>query len=229
MHHSLAASLANLSPTTGTGTGTVTDGDSSSYLDAVVLHAPYPSAHDTRAAWAALQSYLPSSSSADPSPSPRAGKVLRLGISNVTLPVLDDLVLSSPAAPPTIVQNRFRAAERAWDRDVRAWCARRGAAYQGFWTLTGNPAVWRPGVPGAGGPQRFVSALAEGAGVSRAAAWYALLMADGIVVLNGTSDVGGHMREDLEAWGKVQAWRATPEGQEGWRRCWDEYKRLVDG
>ncbi|KAK4038926.1 NADP-dependent oxidoreductase domain-containing protein [Parachaetomium inaequale] len=203
IHSSLATSLTNLS----------TPDHDPPYLDALIMHSPFPSLPQTLEAWTALQSYLPTS----PLPA-HAGKILRLGISNVTLPVLR--ALSSMEDPVTIVQNRLRAAERHWDAHVRAWCAstRPQVTYQGFWTLTGNGEVWQR----AG----FVRDVARGAGVSLAAAWYALLMHAGVVVLNGTGD-RGHMREDLEVLGRVGAWRATREGEEGWGRCWGEFVGLV--
>lgn len=150
---------------------------------------------------------------------------------------------ASPSSPPTIIQNRFYATETGpaaaaaaaaaaaggdeeeeeeeegrYDAGVRAWCKRHGAKYQGFWTLTGNARAWRS--------EGFVRELAEGAGISRAAAWYVLLMDDGVVVLNGTGDVGGHMREDLAAWGRVEAWRAAG-NEAAWRRCWGGFRRLL--
>ncbi|GAB1312994.1 hypothetical protein MFIFM68171_03204 [Madurella fahalii] len=235
IHTSLAASLSNLStPDHQTTTATTTP-----YLDAVLLHAPYPNPADTLVAWQTLQLYLPSS----PDPS-RAGKVLQLGLSNVTLPILTLLVSSSaPSPPPTIIQNRFYSKgtgpaaaaaaaaaavatgeaeeeeeEDRYDAAVRAWCKQHGAKYQGFWTLTGNARVWRN--------EGFVRELAEGAGISRAAAWYVLLMDEGVVVLNGTGDIGGHMREDLEAWGRVEAWRAAG-NEAAWQRCWTGFRRLL--
>jgi diketogulonate reductase-like aldo/keto reductase len=192
------------------------------------MHSPFTTIADTLEAWTALEAYLPTSSDAS-----RRGKILRLGISNITLPYL--LALSSSTTyQPMIVQNRFRAAERNWDLDIRAWCASRNeilslefgsqeqekVKYQGFWTLTGNPGTWQR----AG----FVRELAEAAGISLAAAWYVLIMEIGVVVLNGTSDPA-HMREDLDARRKVTAFRSTEAGEEVWRRCWGEFKRLIGG
>ncbi|KAK3293411.1 NADP-dependent oxidoreductase domain-containing protein, partial [Chaetomium fimeti] len=194
IHASLTSSLANLS----------TPDHEPAYLDALILHSPFPTTAETLQAWSALATYLPTSTTTTTDPS-RAGRVRRLGISNVTLPTLRALSSSSPQSPtplpppPSIIQNRFRAAERRWDISVRTWCATHNAGYQGFWTLTGNPLVWQQqqSAPenGDGG---FVARVARGAGLSRAGAWYALLMVRaGVVVLNGTGD-GAHMREDLE-------------------------------
>ncbi|KAK4102615.1 Aldo/keto reductase [Parathielavia hyrcaniae] len=222
IHTSLTSSLTNLS----------TPDHTPPYLDALVLHSPFPTLPQTLEAWSALQAYLPHS----PDPS-RRGRVLRLGISNVSDPSILDALSSSKqsAVPPAIVQNRFRATENKWDRDVRAWCSSSSSStsqqvlpeatttrYQGFWTLTGNAATWQR----EGG---FVQELAEHAGVSLAAAWYVLLMEAGVVVLNGTGD-GAHMREDLEAWGRVREWRRTAaaaEGEEVWGRCWERFRGLI--
>lgn len=121
------------------------------YIDALLLHSPFPHPQQTLLAWSTLQSYLPSSS--NPS---RAGKIRSLGISNVfSLELLDALyssysasVTSLSPSPSMVIQNRFCASEKAWDRRVRGWCAAKekegegvGVVYQGFWTLTGNRAV----------------------------------------------------------------------------------------
>ncbi|AEO61887.1 hypothetical protein MYCTH_2312612 [Thermothelomyces thermophilus ATCC 42464] len=237
IHASITSSLANLFPTDPSdhtnGSGGCDGGKP--YLDALILHSPFPTTQQTLEAWNALQAYLPaaprdpSSSSSGhprgqaPDDDPRAGTILRLGISNITLPVLRALASAAGTVLPQIVQNRFRAAERAWDADVRAWCAERAVSYQAFWTLTANGAVWRQQRAG------FVADVARGAGVSPAGAWYALLMlAAGLVVLNGTTDPA-HMREDLEVLERVRRWRETAEGREVWGRCATEFGRLVGG
>ncbi|KAH6848365.1 NADP-dependent oxidoreductase domain-containing protein [Chaetomium sp. MPI-CAGE-AT-0009] len=231
IHASLTSSLANLS----------TPDHEPPYLDALILHSPFPTTPETLQAWSALAHYLPTST-VDPS---RAGRVRRLGISNVTLPTLHALSPEQqqqqqqtsptspnpnplPLPPPSIIQNRFRAAEHRWDVDVRAWCAAHGATYQGFWTLTGNVGVWQQQQQeGQEENDGFVARVARGAGVSLAGAWYALLMARGrVVVLNGTGD-GAHMREDLGVLGRVGEWRGTEEGRREWERCAGEFGRLV--
>ncbi|KAK1754562.1 NADP-dependent oxidoreductase domain-containing protein [Echria macrotheca] len=175
------------------------------YLDALVLHSPFNTLDETLEAWTALATLVPH-------------QVRALGISNVTLPTLR--MLSTSNVPPTIVQNRIRRAERAFDVDVRRWCADRGPSvkYQGFWTLTGNRAEW----PTAG----FVGRVAEGAGVGREVAWYALLMAADVVVLNGTTSAE-HMRGDLEGVEKVRKWREGDEGRVAWEECWKEFLGMV--
>jgi diketogulonate reductase-like aldo/keto reductase len=93
------------------------------YLDSLVLHGPSrrdglgPEDHE---AWRAMEA-LPA----------RA-----LGISNVTARQVDELAAFAKR-PIAFVQNRCYA-ERGWDADVRAACARHGIKYQGFSLLTAN-------------------------------------------------------------------------------------------
>lgn len=191
------------------------------YLDALVLHSPFPTTTQTLEALNTLNFYLPTSPDLS-----RAGKILHLGISNITPTELHALTTTSPSPSPTtiptlnIIQNRLRAAEHAWDLSTRSWCASRpDTTYQGFWTLTGNSGVW----PRA----RFVGAVAEGAGISRAAAWYVLLMEARVTVLNGTGDAA-HMREDLDALGRVREWRGRGEEESGvWEEAWREFGEAV--
>lgn len=171
----------------------VSDATSDAYLDCVVLHSPYPSRDDTLAAWRALSAFVPD-------------HVRSLGVSNISHAELRAL-LDSPAgvcAPVVVVQNRFAARERHWDAATRALCAARKITYQGFWTLTANAKEWKTA--------DYVTAVAAGAGVSRVVAWYSLMMAMDIVVLNGTTNVG-HMREDLAGMSKIEEWMNTSEGQ----------------
>jgi diketogulonate reductase-like aldo/keto reductase len=175
---------------------------SDTYLDCVVLHSPYTHHADTIAAWRALSLFVPS-------------QVRSLGISNISHYELRAL-LDTPdlANPPVVVQNRFCASEHQWDAATRSLCAARHITYQGFWTLTANPSEWQAA--------DYVGAVAVGAGVSRAVAWYALMMAADIVVLNGTTNVD-HMREDLAGLRDVQAWKTTPEGQTVFRESLDVF------
>lgn len=194
----MAASLQNLSPDPS---------DESFYLDALIMHSPFPEPADTLEAWTALSALVPH-------------PVRALGISNVTLPTLR--LLSNAPVPPRIVQNRIRRVERNFDIDVRRWVAARRVQdvtrYQGFWTLTGNRDEWRRA--------EFVGRVAAGAGVERETAWYALLLAMDVVVLNGTTSES-HMRGDLEGLEKVKKWRETEAGGEVWNGCWREFVEMV--
>ncbi|KAK0613808.1 NADP-dependent oxidoreductase domain-containing protein [Immersiella caudata] len=195
---SVSASIANLSPDPS---------DPSVFqLDALILHSPFPEPTDTLEAWTALCTLTPH-------------PIRTLGISNVTLPTLR--LLSTAPHPPLIVQNRIRRAERAFDIDVRRWVASHsssGMRYQGFWTLTGNRDEWQQ--------SEFVGRLASAAVVERATAWYALLLASDVVVLNGTTSQE-HMHGDLEGLEKVKRWRETEAGKELWDGCLREFVAMI--
>ncbi|OIW23338.1 Aldo/keto reductase [Coniochaeta ligniaria NRRL 30616] len=168
------------------------------YLDCLVLHSPYPRHEDTLVAWRALSAHVPEF-------------IRSLGISNITHHELQGL-LDSPNVnpPPAVVQNRFAASEHGWDAATRSLCASSKIAYQGFWTLTANQREWQT--------SDYVGAVAAGAGVSRAVAWYSLMIGMDIVVLNGTTNVD-HMREDLAGLGRIVEWRATEEGEKVFEQC----------
>ena len=93
------------------------------YIDSLVLHGPSrrdglgPEDHE---AWRAME----------------AQPARALGVSNVTARQVEDLVAFAKR-PVAFVQNRCYA-ERGWDKDVRAACARHGIVYQGFSLLTAN-------------------------------------------------------------------------------------------
>lgn len=68
-----------------------------------------------------------------------AGRVGVLGVSNVTLGQLKELI-DGAVVRPRFVQNRCYAT-RNWDRTIRARCAANGIVYQGFSLLTANRAI----------------------------------------------------------------------------------------
>ena len=113
------------------------------------MHSPFPDPISTLEAWTALQTFVPH-------------RIRSLGISNITLPELQYLVADPRVTVyPTVIQNRFRRAERRWDYELRRWCANQNQTrwkgekrtrYQGFWTLTGNRGDWPT--------QKFVRELA---------------------------------------------------------------------
>ncbi|KAK4186571.1 NADP-dependent oxidoreductase domain-containing protein [Podospora australis] len=182
---------------------------STPYIDALVLHSPFPSLQDTLKAFAALNPFIESR------------QILSVGISNTPFPILEALhssLVSHPQLQPKIVQNRFRAGEYNWDLQTRNFCKERYIKYQGFWTLTGNPGVWQT--------REFVGRIAEGAVVGRAEAWYSLMLEEGITVLNGTTSQE-HMKGDLEGVERVREWRGTKEGGEVWEGCFESFKKLV--
>jgi diketogulonate reductase-like aldo/keto reductase len=110
-----------------------------------------------------------------------------LGVSNVSLPQLDELVRSAKVKL-RFVQNRCYA-ERGWDRKVREYCAANGIVYQGFSLLTANRGV-------VGHPT--VAQLAAKYRRTSAQIVFRFCLAVGMVVLTGTTNPA-HMREDLAA------------------------------
>jgi diketogulonate reductase-like aldo/keto reductase len=146
------------------------------HVDSYVLHGPASSRGWSDAdveTWAAMVRER------------AAGHARRLGVSNVSLRHLEQLVASG-AEPPAYVQNRCFA-RLGWDREVRAFCARHGIVYQGFSLLTANPEVLR---------HPLVGRLAARGGVTPAQVVFRFAQAVGMLPLTGTSDPE-HMRQDL--------------------------------
>ncbi|SPO03432.1 related to D-xylose reductase II,III protein [Cephalotrichum gorgonifer] len=177
------------------------------YIDCLLLHSPLPTLEETLTAWATMASFVPE-------------RVRRLGISNVSLPMLRalcDAVARSaePLPKPAAVQNRLRMG--AYEPELYAFCQREGIVFEAFWTLSANPNLLA---------SRPVAEVAAGAGVGREVAMYALLLGfDHFVVLDGTTS-GEHMREDLEGLEKVGGW-ADGEGAELWKACVADFKVLM--
>lgn len=157
------------------------DNETDSYIDCLLLHSPLPTIEQTLQAWNLLETYVPH-------------QIKALGISNVDLHVLREIYNVS-TIKPSVVQNRFYPATR-FDDPLRAFCRDNGIVYQSFWTLTGNPKLARSEV---------VADLAVAVGVSTSVALYALVMDQGIEVLNGTTSPR-HMQEDFEGVGQVLDW-----------------------
>lgn len=134
----------------------------------------------TQEAWSTLEAHVPS-------------KIHNLGISNVTLPILETLY-STSRIKPAVVQNRFYS-DTEYDVPLRRFCREKGIVYQSFWTLTANPRLLR---------HSSVTSVARACDVDAATALYALLMGlEGIIVCNGTKS---HMQSDLEGLQRVKAW-----------------------
>jgi len=114
-----------------------------------------------------------------------AGRTRRLGVSNVSLRHLQQM-LAGGAEAPAFVQNRCFA-RFGWDRDVRSFCAERKIVYQGFSLLTANPEAMH---------HRIVGAIAARKGATPAQVVFRFAQSVGMLPLTGTSDAG-HMSEDL--------------------------------
>ncbi|GAB7354389.1 hypothetical protein MBLNU459_g4889t1 [Dothideomycetes sp. NU459] len=176
-------------------------GGAAAYLDCLVLHSPLPTLALTLEAWDAMSAFVPH-------------RVHTLGISNVTLPVLEALH-EHARLKPAVVQNRFHAAT-AYDAATRAFCRARGIEYQGFWTLTANPALVR---------SQLVGEVARAGGCAAEVAFYGLVQALGVVVLNGTS---GHIESDLEGLRELEGWRGSGDNGALWSAYVDAFRRLVE-
>jgi len=97
------------------------------YLDSYLLHGPYnyPAlGSEDWEVWTAIEELY------------RAGKIGRIGISNVNAGQVAELV-DKASIKPMVVQNRCFA-NRGWDRQVRDVCRKNGILYQGFSLLTAN-------------------------------------------------------------------------------------------
>jgi diketogulonate reductase-like aldo/keto reductase len=189
---SIASSLHNLRHET--------ESSNSSYIDALLLHSPFPTIDENLQAWKLLESYVPH-------------QIRTLGISNVTFPILQ-AIYDNSTIKPTMVSNRFYADTR-YDVPLRAFCREYGIAYQSFWTLTCNPDLVRSAP---------VDGLMKAVNVQRAGAFYALVSALDIEILNGTTSKK-HMRDDLDDVKKVQEWASQNADQ--WAGMTDAFRQLI--
>ncbi|KAJ5182418.1 hypothetical protein N7492_000034 [Penicillium capsulatum] len=197
VHASIRLSLHNLRPSEDASS---TD---DAYIDTLVIHSPLPTINQTLEAWLALQTYVPH-------------RIRNLGVSNCSLPALQELWNSVEATvKPAVVQNRFY--EDTWfDVPLRAFCRENEVIYQSFWTLTANPALVR---------SEPVQQLAARVNISPAAALYALVMGLGhITVLNGTKNET-RMKEDLAAPSKVGEFAQAQAGQ--WQQLLVGFRGLI--
>jgi len=158
---SLASSLAHLG----------TD-----YVDSYVLHGPatgYGWSYADGEVWEAMCNER------------AAGRARFLGVSNVTLGHLEQMV-AAHAGTPTFVQNRCFA-HLKWDRPVRFFCQERNMLYQGFSLLTANVEVLQ---------HPWLIDLAARTDATPAQVVFSFARAVGILPLTGTS-AAEHMRQDL--------------------------------
>ena len=114
-----------------------------------------------------------------------AGRTLLLGVSNVSLRHLRQMVATGAEAP-AFVQNRCFA-RFGWDREVRAFCRERGIVYQGFSLLTANVEVLH---------HRLVAGLAARHRATPAQVVFRFAQAVGMLPLTGTASAE-HMEQDL--------------------------------
>jgi diketogulonate reductase-like aldo/keto reductase len=146
------------------------------HVDSYVLHGPasgYGWTDEDAEVWAAMVRERD------------AGRTWLLGVSNVSLRHLEQMVVGGAEAP-AFVQNRCFA-QRGWDREVRAFCRERTIVYQGFSLLTANPEVLR---------SRLVAGIAARGKATPAQVVFRFAQAVGMLPLTGTSDAA-HMTQDL--------------------------------
>jgi len=161
------------------------------YVDSYVLHGP-SSGYDWTDADAEVWDAMKKERD--------AGRTRLLGVSNVSLQHLEQMV-AADSEGPAFVQNRCYA-RFGWDREVRMFCRERKIVYQGFSLLTANAEVLR---------HPLVAGLATRAQATPAQVVFAFARAVGMLPLTGTSDAE-HMKEDLASSGvelSVDAVRAV--------------------
>lgn len=150
------------------------------YIDSYVLHGPssgFDWTEDDAEVWEAMTKER------------HAGRTRVLGVSNVSLQHLEQMVATHSVAP-AFVQNRCFA-RLGWDRDVRAFCRARGIVYQGFSLLTANLDVLH---------NPLIAGMAARANVTPSQIVFAFARAVGMLPLTGTSSPE-HMKQDLESVG----------------------------
>jgi diketogulonate reductase-like aldo/keto reductase len=146
------------------------------YVDSFVLHGPssaFDWTDDDADIWAAMTKERD------------AGRTRLLGVSNVSLDHLEQMMATHSEAP-AFVQNRCFA-RVGWDRDIRQFCRERNILYQGFSLLTANPEVLR---------HPLIANLAARANATPAKIVFAFARSVGMLPLTGTSNAE-HMQQDL--------------------------------
>jgi diketogulonate reductase-like aldo/keto reductase len=146
------------------------------YVDSYVLHGPasgYDWTDVDAEVWEAMRKER------------EAGRTRVLGVSNVSLGHLEQMVKAHGEAP-AFVQNRCYA-RLGWDREVRMFCREHNIVYQGFSLLTANVEVLR---------HPAVNEVAARANASAAQVVFAFARAVGMLPLTGTSNAE-HMKQDL--------------------------------
>src|SRR5436189_6449805 len=138
------------------------------HVGSYVLHGPASArgwTDDDAEAWAAMVNERD------------AGRTRFLGVSNVSLPHLEQMATAGAEAPD-FVQNRCFA-RLGWDREVRSFCSEHKITYQGFSLLTANPEVLQH--------SPFV-ALARSLAATPGQVIFSFSRAVGILPLTGSTD-----------------------------------------
>jgi diketogulonate reductase-like aldo/keto reductase len=116
-----------------------------------------------------------------------AGRARLLGVSNVSLRHLEQMIAFHKEAP-SFVQNRCYA-HLGWDGEVRELCREHKIVYQGFSLLTANVEVLH---------HPLITTLSKNGNTTPAQIIFAFASAIGILPLTGTSNPL-HMQQDLQS------------------------------
>ncbi|HEY1657605.1 MAG TPA: aldo/keto reductase, partial [Candidatus Sulfotelmatobacter sp.] len=139
------------------------------YVDSYVLHGPasnYGWSNADAEVWEAMKRERD------------AGRARLLGVSNVAIEHLEQMVEFHKAAP-AFVQNRCYA-RLGWDHEVRQFCREHGIVYQGFSLLTANLEVLH---------SPAIAEVAHAFSATPAQIVFSFARAVGIVPLTGTASL----------------------------------------
>lgn len=205
----------NLSDTADTG-------DSAAYLDAVVLHAPYPSLDDTLDAYRALEAFVPK-------------QIRHLGVSNIDIGTLRE-IYERARVKPLLVQNRFTAdiksipnpemppgidtPEDRYDAEVREFCKSKGITYQPWGLLWGNANLLESHV---------IQAIAKTFDVDKEVALQSCMqdLSSKTCILVGTSKED-RITSTVENLAKTNIWKKDAANQETWMVWMKEFRELLE-
>lgn len=149
------------------------------YLDSYLIHGPERPDFLTKndwAIWKTMEEFYD------------AGKVRKIGISNISAGQLDELMVGA-RVKPSFVQNRCYASI-LWNRDVRKACLKHGVLYQAF-NLVVDPLVWK---------SPTMEQIANRLGATKAQVMYRFAKQVGMLPMTGTTNES-HMREAIAALG----------------------------
>jgi diketogulonate reductase-like aldo/keto reductase len=146
------------------------------HIDSFLLHGPAHGRGISREDWEVWQAMEGLH---------RNGKVALLGVSNVSVDQLAELLTDCSVAP-AFVQNRCYA-RTGWDKEVRALCQASGIVYQGFSLLTANRQELK---------SPTLIRIAGDSGRTPAQVVFRFALQMGMIPLTGTCSAT-HMREDL--------------------------------
>ncbi len=160
------------------------------WLDGLLLHSPLANRSELQRVWRAMEGLV------------EGGTVRQIGLSNCyDLRQFQDLCQMAKVRP-SVLQNRFYA-RSGYDRALRRFCDQEGIIYQGFWTLTANPAILR---------NEVMQGLMQTHQRSAAQIFFRYLIQQGIQPLTGTTSTR-HMQQDLDIFDFPKA------NVRHWERC----------